>query len=773
MYPTSNEYKEAVAKNSRQWRILMEAELDSGETISLSNEDIISGTFSYDEASICSDNFDIGATYSNGIEFSLQNSDRRFNNKSFAYAKITVKIGLLTGEEEWEDIPLGIFFVSEDGKKLSTVPIKALDRMYMLNESISKISILPNSTPHDIMLSISDKFGFVIEEETDDLIDSVDLTFPIFDADITCRDFIGYLAAILGKSARFNRAGNLEFYTVSDTVYETNSTNRTSLSVSDFSVRVTGVQISDASKDTYFMGTDDYVIEIDSNPLLINEDITTEALNNAYSILTETVYTPYTCSIISDPSIQCGDRIKHVNKDGSYVESIITSFTFKLRGDSQLEAKGEAPQSSRQLTQTAKKIIEVSQKAEEDLNTGLTNMQDVLLKQSSLITSSLGFWPYTRYNEDGSVRDFNMMDNKDPELAQIVWKFTSGGIGLSKTGIDGEIITSGWTVDDTILAQVITADLIKTGTLKAIDELLSIDLSNGKFETQTAFGTCTIQGNDIILKYQDQTTGVPVSYLKLSADMVQDDAAVDMKITLASTDNTVSSSIEQRFEYDTETGAPVKPRPLTVSSTHGVVLEKDLMVRDSIIYDNIKMQRKYKESGNTGIDFILSGQTLLPPDNLFTSETNPGFEQSADSYAPWSLCDFESGSAEIVSDVKHSGSNSLSVTGSLYVQAPIKTPNSNFYIGCFMRTNVDCFNGALQISPTQDINDRYTVLEGGMDMRDNWVYVSKIVENDEEQFIYLGNNTNGVNYWDDFFMCESDGYSKEQLDEYVLSLYEE
>ena len=60
-----------------------------------------------------------------------------------------------------------------------------------------------------------------------------------------------------------------------------------------------------------------------------------------------------------------------------------------------------------------------------------------------------------------------------------------------------------------------------------------------------------------------------------------------------------------------------------------------------------------------------------------------------------------------------------------------------------------------------------------MEMHDNWVYMSSIVENDEEKFIYLGNSADGINYWDDFFMCTSDGYSKEQLDEYVLSLYKE
>lgn len=126
------------------------------------------------------------------------------------------------------------------------------------------------------------------------------------------------------------------------------------------------------------------------------------------------------------------------------------------------------------------------------------------------------------------------------------------------------------------------------------------------------------------------------------------------------------------------------------------------MVRDSIVYDNIKMQRKYKEYGNTGVDFVLAKQPIIPPDNLFTQDNNSGFEQSKTSYAPWTLHSGASGIISIASDVKHSGGNSLKIAaGVLCVEAPIKTPDIIFYIGCWMRTTGEYFSGAVFISPNQ------------------------------------------------------------------------
>ena len=751
----------------------------------LSNDDIVMGTFVYDESSICSGTIDVGATYSNGIEFALQNFNGRFNNIDFSNARIEVHIGLLTSkktasdaEEEandyWVYVPLGIFFVTNQVKKLSTVSIKALDRMYMLNKELQNVSVQGASlTLRDYIDNISTHFGFSLEEKTYSLVQGyTQLRFFNSEKELTCRDFIGYASAIFGKSARFNRAGKLEFFGISDTVYETDSSIRSSLSKSDYIVDITDVEITDAHDKTHNNVPEkskNYVITVGKNPLLETEQAVKYSLKNISHALIGMSYRPYQCTLIGDPCIQCGDRVKHIDKNGQTFTSIITNFKFRFRGPSDIEAKGEEPQSSRQMTSTEKKIVEVRQSTAEDLNNGLDSMEKMILKQTELLSSSTGIYRHQSLDSDGNVIGYYLSSSpdKDDETAT-VWAYTDEGIGVSHNGISGPF-TSSWTADDSIVAKIITADMIKTGTLSAIDETLKIDLNNGTFETKTALGICKIFGNEILLEYHDKDTGIPVSYMRLSADSIPDDKAVNMKIAFESEDHSVSSYIEQKFEYDSQTGIPSRSTPLTISSTGGVVADKTLHVRDSILYDHIIMQRRYHEPENTGVDFVVCPNSIIPPENLFRYATNPGFEFSEDSCAPW----VKSGRAFVSSEKSHTGSYSLRLgyEGWGSCRAPIKTPNKDFYIGFwYIAVATDGRKAEVKITPTEE-GASSTIIFSADVINNKWEYFSTIVENDCEQYIDLFSELYVLSYWDDFFMCESDGYTKEQLDEYVMSLY--
>jgi len=655
MYPTSALYKQAVRDNGREWRLRMTAYLYAdgaytGDTLVLHNEDIVQGSFSYNESAVCSDTLDIGVTYSNGIDFSLANGDGRFTQVNFAGARLFVEAGLLVdGDDEvWEDIPLGEFIVTDEGKKMSTVPIKALDRMYMLNaDLLTAVNVLPNSTPYYILQLICEKFGVSAEHDTAARVNALSGFYggegPVFDDKTTCRDFIGYCAAALGQSARFNRKGFLEFFGISDTVYETDSGNRTSLTASDFTVCVTGAQVTAADGETYFEPRfesedmpDPYVIEVAQNPLLINAELAVLAAHNALAGLTKADYRPYTCGLIGDPSIQCGDRVRHSVKDGRQaIDSIITNLTYKFRGAGQIEAKGKAPQVNNQKSGDAKKMTEVRNQIAQEMSSGFSSFEDSILGQTEILTKFMGFYPYQERDEDGKLVAFYLCDNPDHELAQLVWSFTLGGMAVSHNGIGGPF-SSGWTKDDLIFARNITADMIAAGTLKALDSLLSIDLQNGKLTTRTSFGTAEMSGNDIRLNYLD-AQGETISDMHLTAGdkpKDTDSRSVRMTVDLSSRGGDVRSYIEQSFEYgDGPDGkpVPVSTSPLTISSTEGVLLDKDFAVRDAILYDNIKMQRKFREPDNTGVDFILFPQVMNFDDALqeslsmdFQSKTEAG-----------------------------------------------------------------------------------------------------------------------------------------------------
>ena len=83
---------------------------------------------------------------------------------------------------------------------------------------------------------------------------------------------------------------------------------------------------------------------------------------------------------------------------------------------------------------------------------------------------------------DGAIY---ITDNPVLANAQKVWKWGIGGFGYSSTGVDGPYTTA-ITADGTIVAMlvaanIITADMVKTGILSSEDDSTWINLNNGSF----------------------------------------------------------------------------------------------------------------------------------------------------------------------------------------------------------------------------------------------------------------------------------------------------
>lgn len=95
---TSAAYKLAVAKNNRTWRAIITVYLRSGNIITLTENDITLGTLAFEEASTCTEGISVGSTYSNSLNFSLQNPSSLYNEINFFNARLVANIGLQIGE---------------------------------------------------------------------------------------------------------------------------------------------------------------------------------------------------------------------------------------------------------------------------------------------------------------------------------------------------------------------------------------------------------------------------------------------------------------------------------------------------------------------------------------------------------------------------------------------------------------------------------------------------------------------------------------------------
>lgn len=628
---TSSRYKSTVQNHARTWRLKLKIHLDSElEPFELTEADVTQGSLVFDEASVGSGMLDVGSTYSNSLQFALENPDGKYNNLSFAYARVLAWVGLLLDPESgdegevWEDIPLGEFFVQEDGKKMSTIPLTCLDRMVKLNAPVKKLITTPLTTGKDVMEAMRLNYDFSITPETQALIDTytTPLDTEVISDDMTCRDFVGYCAAGFAMNARFNRAGSLEFFQhhivpndVSDeelddsVIRTTPDTRLTGFTYSDRLIQVDGISVKDAYENITAIPNEEteteaeYIISVDANPLLLTSTQLQETAQRIYDMYVATSYINYSAEVMGDPSIQAGDPIRHINVNSAdkKVDSIITKHTFKFRGSSSIAAEGKPAEANRQMTATNKKIIEVSMGASRDLNDRIWSMDELMQMQFSTVANSLGFYTEViRDDTTGAVKEFIIRDT-DPKSGvspTCSWKFDGERF---YTQI-GDKVTAGITDDGTMFAQRVLTKYLKTGSIESEDGSVKIDLDNGVIANRCGEGSTELGGETVLVRFMGEQNAGHLSAIKLLAGEQDADGKILASIQFLDKNSTILSSITQEFYYDTEGGTvsgPLAVTDLKVNST--------LSVANAIVYDKIQLQRKSNEAGNTGIDFVIVG----------------------------------------------------------------------------------------------------------------------------------------------------------------------
>ena len=278
--------------------------------------------------------------------------------------------------------------------------------------------------------------------------------------------------------------------------------------------------MQDSSGTTYWMGNNTLVAQLDSNPLIQNSEVAQDVLTTVYNALKSVSYRPYTVTYMGDPAIQAGDRVLHTRDSGN-LESLVMTSSFSFHGSATLSAVGTTAEQNRQATKSTKQVQQVVAKAKEDLNQGLKSLESTMTMQSDLITQALGFYPKVEYDEDGRIKAVYMMSTPNSTPTTLVWAITSGGIGVSHTGIEGPY-TSSWTMDDSILANSITANMIKTGVLQSVDGTsFYLDLDKGvlRMDASSIALNGKQLGDFISVTYDDQ--GRPVLKIGWSGNDIQ------------------------------------------------------------------------------------------------------------------------------------------------------------------------------------------------------------------------------------------------------------
>ena len=245
MYQVSDAYLKQTKEKVQTFRLT-----GTVNKTAFTNHDILSGSFTITNQ--CSEQNDvkIGSVYIGELKCTVKPD---LQVPDWTNAQIVVSEGLLIGDK-WEDVPLGIYTVSEANDTEYGIDITAYDNMAHFNRSCSvDITI---GTPYELLTlactTCEAELGMT-QAEVDALPNGTESLSLYTENDIeTWQDFIFWVAQATGTFATMDRQGKLVLRKYEQTVVDTltNHDRFTGSKFSKFDTRYSGLSCVNMADDT-------------------------------------------------------------------------------------------------------------------------------------------------------------------------------------------------------------------------------------------------------------------------------------------------------------------------------------------------------------------------------------------------------------------------------------------------------------------------------------------------------------------------------------------
>lgn len=350
MYPVSKEYQKAISESSRSFFWTGAITTKAGKKYTFGNKDIVKGSGYISRQCSGSSEIELGSVYAAELGISLFSDIDRY---SLEDASITLSFHLKAGNETYEEVPMGIFYIAEANRKIKTMELKAYDAMLNLDKNFDKG--LSSAFPYDFLSLLSKACHVELaqtKEEIEALTNGTELLGIYQENDIeTWRDFLYYLAQALGCFSTIDREGKLRLIPYGITDNKTvDSRHRFSSTFSDFVTRYTAVSSTNKKTDIaeyYSVNPDDgLTMNLGVNPLLQFglEEKRKRIINNILSAVTVVNYVPFDSDTIGDPALDLGDVIKFTGGHADETKrSAITFIETRINGKQKIKCVGKNP----------------------------------------------------------------------------------------------------------------------------------------------------------------------------------------------------------------------------------------------------------------------------------------------------------------------------------------------------------------------------------------------------------------------------------------------
>lgn len=350
MYPVSEAFLQAVQENTRRYYWTGRITTTKGVSYEFGADDIVKG-IGYISSQCCgSSEIELGTVYAAEMGITLLSDIDRYTLED---ALVELFYHLRLADGSFEEVPMGIFEVSEANRNIKTLELKAYDFMLRFDKSFNGFETI--GTVFDFV-SLCCKACMVemaqSQADYETMPNGTELLSIYTENDIeTYRDVLYYVGQVLGGFFCINREGKLELRKYgNEPVMELDTKHRFTSSFSDFITRYTAVSSTNMKTETaeyYHLDPDDgLTMNLGVNPLLqfglkeTREQLCTNILND----LAVVDYVPFDSDTIGNPALDLGDviRFKGGQADENRI-SAITSMQCKIGGKHTLKGVGKNP----------------------------------------------------------------------------------------------------------------------------------------------------------------------------------------------------------------------------------------------------------------------------------------------------------------------------------------------------------------------------------------------------------------------------------------------
>lgn len=377
MYPVSEAFLSAVQENTRRYYWTGKITTKAGVVHEFSEKEIVKGS-GYISSQCCGNTeMELGTVYASEMGITLFLDVDRYTLED---AKVELFYHLELDDGSWEEVPMGIFEISEANRKIKCLEIKAYDYMLRFDETFNGFETVGNA--YDFMELCSKACHVELaqtREEIEAMANGAEVLSVYTENDIeTYRDMLYYVGQVLGGFFCINRFGKLELRKYgAEPVMEIGSRHRFTSSFSDFITRYTAVSSTNLKTEMseyYALEPDDgLTMNLETNPLLqFGVDETRKELcTNILNDLAVINYVPFDSETIGNPALDLGDVLKFSggHADGAKLSAVM-SMQIKIGGKQTLKGVGKNPRLARAKSKNDKNISGLLNQIEENKTAG-------------------------------------------------------------------------------------------------------------------------------------------------------------------------------------------------------------------------------------------------------------------------------------------------------------------------------------------------------------------------------------------------------------------